>query len=112
MGPLVDVHVDQLDGLPGPREGPLRDGRAVPEERDDGPVVVRVELHVEDPDPGHGPDRGGDRVHDLAAPPFGEVRHALDEFPHGGPGPRADGPCGLKRFPARGRRAVPKDAST
>jgi len=82
VGASVLVHVNPVDRGPRALEGGFRDAGPVPDERDDGTIVIRIHFRVEDPDSRDRRDRPRDFVDDFLAPPFGEVRHAFDNLGH------------------------------
>ena len=82
---LLRPHVDPLPGHSRRREGALDDGLGRADERVDGPVRGGAGVHVEQRAPGRRADRVGDRVDHGPVAALREVRHALDELPHGHP---------------------------
>ena len=81
----MTIHVDQLHGLLRTSERCLGDTGAIADEGDDGPVVVRIHLLIEDSDLGHGADGLRDRIDDILAAALREIGDALDDLRHGGP---------------------------
>jgi hypothetical protein len=61
------------------RAHPLADRCGITDEGQDAPVVRCVRGHVEKPDAGHTPHRGGDGIDDRAVAALGDVRDTLDQ---------------------------------
>ena len=78
----MPVHVNPGDRGSRALEGGFRDASPVPDERDDGPIVIGIHFRVEDPDPRDRRDRLGNFVNHFLASPFREVRHAFDDLRH------------------------------
>src|SRR5256712_705927 len=79
----MTIHVDQLHGLLRTSEGCLGDAGAISDEGDDGPVVVRIHLLIEDSDVDDGADGLRDRIDDILAAALREGGGALDDLRHG-----------------------------
>src|SRR5207247_4467803 len=96
MLPPVVVHIDPGDCGLGPLEGRFGDRVAVPDERDDAPIVIRVHFGVEKANTGDGRDRFCDGIHDLFASPLRKVRDTLHDVCHSFLRGSAEGPNSLK----------------
>ena len=81
---MMPIHVDQLDGLLRASDRCLGDGRAIADEGDHRPIVVRVDLLIQDTNARNGGDGLGDGIDDLRAAPLGEIRDALHDLRHVG----------------------------
>ncbi len=83
VGPLVLRQVDVDEGLGDHRLHRPDEGRTVPEEGQDGAVVVGVGGPVEKEDSGARRDRGvADGRNHFRAAPFADVRDAFDQCRH------------------------------
>ncbi len=78
LAPVV-AHVDELDGLPVKGQHGRDEGGAVADQREDGPVVVRVGVEVQEHDAGLGAQETDELVDDLHPSALADVRDALDD---------------------------------
>src|SRR2546425_7032590 len=76
----MTIHVDQLHGLLRTSEGCLGDAGAISDEGDDGPVLVRIHLLIEDSDVDDGADGLRDRIDDILAAALREAGDALADL--------------------------------
>ena len=90
----VRVHIDEGHRGLGPLESSLGHGRAIPDERDDATIMIRIHFGIEQPYPRDRGDRLRDCVHHLFASSFGKIGDALHNFWH----PNAPGERRKTRF--------------
>ena len=86
MGPLVPAQVDPLARAPDPCDERFHQCGVFADEREDGAVVVRIRVDVEQP--GALRERRADRVDHVAVASLGEVRHRLERQHLAYPRPR------------------------
>ena len=76
MRAVVPAQVDPLARARDPRQQRLHELVRLADEREDGAVVVRVDVHVEQPR--RRGERAAEGVDDALVSPLGEVRHGLE----------------------------------
>jgi hypothetical protein len=81
---MLTPEVDEFFRCLGASKCRLLHGLSVPDEGDDGSVMVGIRFDIEQFDAGNGLDGGDDLVDDISPPPLAEIGDALYDLSHDG----------------------------